>query len=268
VASSPRVRASSLGQSSLSGWGAGTSEPTDVPTRASHWLGLIDVCLLLLPVQSMEMIANMSDATERPALAAEGEPNLYPVFLKLAGRKVLLVGGGKVARTKLGALLAAKAIVTVVAPQILPEIVGRGVRCVRRPFRASDLAGAWYVVSAAPPHVNRHVERVARKRHLFVNAVDDARQASSYLGGVVRKGCVTLAISTQGRLPALAGLLREALAALIPDDIEQWLAVGQAARQKWDVDRVPHAQRRPLLLRALNELYGVTNDCAATLDLE
>lgn len=191
---------------------------------------------------------------------AHRDAELYPVFLKLAHRAVLLVGGGKVAREKLPALLAAGASVTVVAPEILPEIQAMGVRCVRRPFRALDLQSVWYVVSAAPPEVNRHVERIARQRRVFVNAVDDAKQASAYLGGVVRKGGITLAISTAGRLPALAGMLREALQSLIPDEVEQWVRSGQSARHEWNRDAVPHDQRRPLLLRVLNDLYGTKLD--------
>src|SRR5512145_1782045 len=132
--------------------------------------------------------------------SAQGSAQLYPVFLSLVGRKVVVVGGGTVAEAKLGALLAAGADITVVAPSIAVDIAKLGLRCVRRPFKAADLDGAWYVVAAATPNVNRHVERVARKRRVFVNTVDDAERASAYLGGVVRKGDLTLAISTRGRL--------------------------------------------------------------------
>jgi uroporphyrin-III C-methyltransferase / precorrin-2 dehydrogenase / sirohydrochlorin ferrochelatase len=211
---------------------------------------------VVLHAPPTEVAVDMSDTAQGCEQAADLAPDLYPVFLKLAGRKVLVVGGGHVARAKLCALLTARAAITVVAPRILPEIFRLGVRCIRREFRPSDLDGAWYVVSAAPAHVNRCVAQFARKQRLFVNAVDDAERASCYLGSVVRKGGVTLAISTQGRLPALAGLLREAFEVLIPDDIEQWLLVGQAARQKWKELRVPHEQRRPLLLHAINEIYA------------
>ena len=92
-------------------------------------------------------------------------------------------------------------------------------RIERRAFEPADLDGAWFVVAAAPPEVNR-AGRAARPsaRHVFVNAVDDPPNATAYLGGVVRKQGVTLAISTDGRAPALAGLLREGLEALLPDD--------------------------------------------------
>lgn len=183
-------------------------------------------------------------------------PDLYPVFLKLAERRVLVVGGGNVANSKISALVAAGAAVTVVAPQILPEVIAQKVHCIRRAFRSSDLDGVWYVVAAAPPEVNRRVEQSARKRRLFVNAVDDPSCASAYLGGVLRKGGVTLAVSTQGRVAALAGLLREAFEALLPDDIEQWVTRGEVARLEWKAKRVAHEERRPLLLRVLNDLYA------------
>jgi uroporphyrin-III C-methyltransferase/precorrin-2 dehydrogenase/sirohydrochlorin ferrochelatase len=66
---------------------------------------------------------------------------------------------------------------------------------------------------------------------------------------------VTIAISTDGEAPALAGLVREALEALLPDDLERWMAVSRQARQGWLADRVPMEERRPLLLQALVDLY-------------
>jgi uroporphyrin-III C-methyltransferase/precorrin-2 dehydrogenase/sirohydrochlorin ferrochelatase len=181
--------------------------------------------------------------------------SLFPVFLKLAGRRVLVVGGGPVASSKLAALMAAGAVVHVVAPEVVPEIAALGVAIARREFEPADLDDAWFVVAAATPAVNRQVADAAELRHLFVNAVDDLASASAYLGGVVRKGGVTLAISTDGRAPALAGLLREGLEAVLPDDLEQWHAIAQAIRQDWLRDGVPMEARRPLLLQAINRQY-------------
>lgn len=180
----------------------------------------------------------------------------YPVFLDLRSRPVLVVGGGKVAAAKIASLLEAGAEVTVVAPQVAPEI--RSVRIVERPFRPEDLEGQWFVVAAAPPEVNRAVALAAAERRVFVNAVDDLRSATAFLGGVVRKGGVTLAISTGGKSPALAGLLREALEAILPDEIAEWTRIGAEARRRWKAEGVPIAERRPLLLRALVRLYGGT----------
>jgi uroporphyrin-III C-methyltransferase/precorrin-2 dehydrogenase/sirohydrochlorin ferrochelatase len=180
---------------------------------------------------------------------------VYPTFLRLAGRKVVVVGGGPVAATKLDGLLAAGAQVTVVAPEIRPELDRPDVRLVRKAFEASDLDGAWWVVAAAPPAVNQAVLAAADARHLWVNAVDDPPNASAYLGGVVRRSDVTVAISTGGRAPALAGLLREAIDAWLPGDLDTWLEAADEARRGWKRDGVPMEQRRPMLLETLNRLY-------------
>jgi uroporphyrin-III C-methyltransferase / precorrin-2 dehydrogenase / sirohydrochlorin ferrochelatase len=180
---------------------------------------------------------------------------LYPVFLKLAGLSVVVVGGGTVAAGKLDGLLDAGARVTVVAPAIADAIRARGVTLVERGFTASDLDGARRVVAAATPEVNREVAAAAAERGLLVNAVDDVSSASAYLGAVVRRGPVVLSISTSGLAPALAGLVREALEALLPDELERWIDVARAARTDWKHDRTPIAERRPLLLRALDRVY-------------
>jgi uroporphyrin-III C-methyltransferase / precorrin-2 dehydrogenase / sirohydrochlorin ferrochelatase len=180
---------------------------------------------------------------------------VYPVFLKLRGRRVLLVGGGAVAVAKLEGLLAAGAVVTVVAPEINPALERRDVTLHRRPFEPGDLDGAWWVVAAAPPEVNRQVQAAAESRQLFVNAVDDPAHATAYLGSVVRRDAVTVAISTGGRAPALAALMREAMDAWLPQDMDRWLLAADKARRQWKESGVPMERRRPLLLETLNRLY-------------
>jgi siroheme synthase-like protein len=181
---------------------------------------------------------------------------LFPVFLKLRGRRVLLVGGGPVARGKLAGLLEAGARVTVVAPEVRPEIEAADVTVLPRAFTPADLDGAWLVVAAAPPEVNRAVAAAAEDRGVFVNAVDDPAPASAYTGGVFRRGGITIAVSTEGRAPALAGLLREALEAVIPDEVASWVEEAQRLRERQKADGVPMGRRRPLLLEALNRLYA------------
>ena len=180
---------------------------------------------------------------------------LYPVFLKLRGRRVLLVGGGAVAAAKLEGLLAAGALVTVVAPDITPAFERPGVTVHRRRFESGDLDGVWWVVAAAPPNVNREVQEAAESRRLFVNAVDDPAHATAYLGSIVRRADITVAISTGGRAPALAALLREALDAWLPHEIDTWMNAADDARRQWKADGVPMERRRPLLLETLNRLY-------------
>jgi uroporphyrin-III C-methyltransferase/precorrin-2 dehydrogenase/sirohydrochlorin ferrochelatase len=90
---------------------------------------------------------------------------------------------------------------------------------------------------------------------LFVNAVDDKESASAYLGSVLTRGGVTAAFSTEGAAPAIAGLLREAIDALLPEDLETWMAHAEALRVEWKKSGVPMVERRPLLLQALNKIY-------------
>ena len=180
---------------------------------------------------------------------------MYPVFLKLDGRPVLIVGGGSVAAAKLEGLLAEGAKVTVVAPDMRPEFERVGVTRRRRPFEPHDLDGMWWVVAAAPADVNEQVVAAAERRQLYVNAVDDPPHATAYLGGVVRRDGVTVAFSTSGRAPALAGLMREALDAWLPVDLAEWMAAADEMRKTWKRDGVPMDERRPQLLETLNRLY-------------
>ena len=194
---------------------------------------------------------------------------LFPAFLKLAGRRVVVVGGGPVATSKLRALLDAGAAVTVVAPEMTPAIDAAPVARIRRPFAPDDLEGAWLVVAAATPAVNRGVAAAAEARQLFVNAVDDPTNASLYLGGVVRRAGVTFAISTDGRAPALAGLLREGLDALLPDaDLERWMDEAARLRPRWRAEAFPLPSRRPALLDALVHLYAHPAARGAAADAE
>ncbi len=168
---------------------------------------------------------------------------------------MLVVGGGPVAAAKLAALQAAGAEVVVVSPEACAAVRAAGVPIVYRPFEPSDLDEAWFVVAAAPPDVNRQVSQAAERRQLFVNAVDDPPNATVYLGGVVRRAGVTIGISTDGAAPAIAGLLREAIDAMLPDDLDAWMQCAAAMRAGWRERGVPMEGRRPELLDALNALY-------------
>ena len=189
---------------------------------------------------------------------------LLPLFLTLTGRRVLLVGAGPVAAGKLDQLLAAGADVRVVAPEVDARIEravaaaeASRVDIARRAFEPADLDGAWLVVAAATPEVNREVRRAADERRIFVNAVDDPANATAFLSGVVRRQGVTIAVSTSGDAPALTALLREALDDVLPeaDDLREWMDEARRQRTIWRRDGVPMPDRRRLLLDALNRLH-------------
>lgn len=185
--------------------------------------------------------------------------SMFPLFLKLGGRAVLLVGGGSVAAAKARSLAEAGAHVTVVAPALASELselaAARGWAVHVRPFVPADIEGAWLAIAAAPAEVNREVAAAAEAARVFVVAVDDPASASAYGAGTLRRAGVTIAISTDGAAPALTGLLREGIEALLPDDLEAWFGEARRARADWRVERTPMAERRPRLLAALNALY-------------
>jgi uroporphyrin-III C-methyltransferase/precorrin-2 dehydrogenase/sirohydrochlorin ferrochelatase len=181
---------------------------------------------------------------------------LLPLFVKLAGRDVVVVGGGGMAAQRVRQLAEAGARVKVVAPEVREEAAALAAEVHRRPFRGGDLDGAWFAVAAATPAVNREVARAAEARRVLVNAVDDPEHATAYTGGVIRRGDATVAISTGGRAPALAGLLREAIDALLPAGLDGWIAAAEAERPGWKRRQVPLGSRRALLLEKLNALHA------------
>src|SRR5512143_1768252 len=123
---------------------------------------------------------------------------LLPLFVKLEGRDVLVVGGGAVASARVRQLAEAGARVTVVAPEVRDEVARAAATVRRRAFEPADLDGAWLAIAAATPEVNRAVAAAAEVRRILANAVDDPEAASVYTGGVVRRGDATVAISTGG----------------------------------------------------------------------
>jgi uroporphyrin-III C-methyltransferase / precorrin-2 dehydrogenase / sirohydrochlorin ferrochelatase len=180
---------------------------------------------------------------------------LLPLFVNLRGRRVLLVGGGPVAAAKLQQLLAVGAQVMVVAPDVVASIERTGVQLVRRGFVPDDLDQVWLAVAAATPEVNAEVASAAEARQVIVNAVDDPANATAYFGGVIRRRGLTIAISSEGAAPGLTALVREALEALLPVEVDAWVEAAARARESWRRRGVPIAARRPLLLETLNRLY-------------
>lgn len=141
----------------------------------------------------------------------------YPVNLLVAGRRCVVVGGGRIAARKIEALLDAGAHVHVVALELIPEVRdwrddGR-VSVDERAFEPGDLDGAWLATTAtSDPAVNRSVFEAGEARHLWVNAADDPDRCSFTLMSVVRRGDLVVTIGTGGRSPALAAWLKDRLA--------------------------------------------------------
>jgi uroporphyrin-III C-methyltransferase/precorrin-2 dehydrogenase/sirohydrochlorin ferrochelatase len=183
---------------------------------------------------------------------------LYPLFLNLAGKPVLVVGGGTVGGQKALSLLPTQARVTVVAPRVgsaVAEAAADGrLRWLARPFERADLDDAWLVIAATgDPAVNAEVARYAGAARLFVNAVDDPENATAYSAAVLERGPVTVAFSTGGKAPAMARLLRDLVAAVLPaeGEVHSWMERAESLRPYWRKVGVPMGARYGELLREL-----------------
>jgi len=158
-------------------------------------------------------------------------PSLFPAFLKLAGRRCLLVGGGPVAESKLEVLLRTGAQLTIISPKLTPglrEHVRRGeVLWKAREFKVSDIDGVFLVVAATGDgRANELVFCEADRRNTLCNAVDEPEHCHFYYPAVVQRGALQIAISTAGLSPSLAQRLRKELEVQFGPEYEnltEWL---------------------------------------------
>ncbi len=178
--------------------------------------------------------------------------SLFPAFLKLSGRRCLVVGAGPVAEEKIEGLLRARAKVNVVAPQATPKIRAwaraRKIRLTARGFQAADLKGVFVVVAAtSSPALHRAIFRQARRRGVLCNIVDDPAHCDFYYGSVVRRGALQIAISTGGQSPALAQRLRKRMEREFGLEYARWLEELGKARKRLLEKAMPPERRRKLL---------------------
>jgi len=162
--------------------------------------------------------------------------SLFPAFLKLENRPVLVVGGGAIATSKVPSLVNAGARVTIVAPKLscdLAELVrNRDLAWLPKPFEPSDLDGAFLVIAATNiRELNAAVFAEADKRNILCNAVDDIDHCHFYYGSIVQRGDLQIAISTNGKSPALAQRLGRELQEQFGPEYAAWLDWLGAARE-------------------------------------
>jgi len=161
---------------------------------------------------------------------------LFPAFLKLENRQVIIIGGGTLAESKLPALLEAGARIRLVSPRLNPNLAAQ-VRAHHldwwpKLYEPGDLAGAFLVIAATSiPEVNAAIFREAEARGVLCNAVDDIGNCHFYYGAVIQRGDLQIAISTNGKSPALAQRLRKELEEQFGPEYASWLEWLGAARQ-------------------------------------
>src|SRR5688500_11764493 len=189
--------------------------------------------------------------------------SLFPIFVKLEGRPVLLVGAGPVGENKVGGLLSSGAVVTVVAPEATPAIRKLAedgkIFWHQRAFDPRDLDGMTLAVAAVSRDVARLVYEEAKIRGVLVNSVDDPENCDFYYPAIVNRGDFQIAISTGGHSPALAQRIRIQLEQQFGSEYTQWIQqLGEARRDLFATDMDPDARKQKLheMARLRPEGYG------------
>jgi len=154
------------------------------------------------------------------------ENELYPIFLKVSELEVLIVGGGKVGFEKLSFLLKSSpnAKVTIVAESFIEELIDLvkkfDVETITKPYDSSFLKDKHIVIAATDNlEVNLQVHSDSKKRNILVNVADNPGYCDFYMGGIVTKGNIKIAISTNGKSPTMAKRLRQFFEDVLPENI-------------------------------------------------
>lgn len=163
--------------------------------------------------------------------------SLFPIFVKLEHRPVLVVGGGRVGEQKIRSLLATGARIHVVAPEAT-EAIQAWARCDEiifeaRAFLPSDLDGIFLVVAAtSSQELNERIFEEAQCRGVLCNVVDAPEHCDFYYPAVVQRGDLQIAISTAGQSPSLAGQIRQQLEGRFVPEYGKWVAeLGETRRR-------------------------------------
>lgn len=169
---------------------------------------------------------------------------LFPVFLKLEKLRLLIVGGGYVGMEKLGVVLQnspdgkIRLVATTISEEIRQCVAGRlNVELIERPYHATDIDDADIVIAAVNDvRVSSQVSADAKAKGKLVNAADKPELCDFYLGSIVQKGALKIAISTNGKSPTIAKRIKEVLNETLPDEIDALLNNMQQIRNKMSGD--------------------------------
>lgn len=207
--------------------------------------------------QTLTYTSSHSNETTSPAAKNE----LFPVFLKLEQLQVLLVGGGNVGLEKLSALLsnAPAARVTLVAPRILDgvrDLIQAHSHCSleERTFEEKDLDNKHLVILATDDKaLHQWIRTLVAERKLLINVADTPELCDFYLGSIVQKGQLKLAISTNGQSPTLAKRLKEVLQESIPDETNELIQNLNKVRNRMTGDFAEKVKELNKITRTLTE---------------
>lgn len=165
---------------------------------------------------------------------------LFPIFVKMDQIQTLLVGAGPVGLEKLQAIFRSSPLakVKIVAEQVIPEVIEfiadkKSVQLEQRSLLASDLEGKDLVMVASNnPDLNTQIRTLTRTQQILLNVADKPDLCDFYLGSIVQKGNLKIAISTNGKSPTMAKRLKEFINDLLPEEIDETLELMQEYRNQ------------------------------------
>lgn len=186
---------------------------------------------------------------------------LYPIFVKFENFDILIVGGGNVGLEKITSVLnnSPRARVTLVGERIIPEIKTfitdfEYVKLLEKPFEPSDLDGKQFAIIATDDkELNHSIKLLAASRRILANVADTPHLCDFYLGSIVQKGDLKIAISTNGKSPTIAKRLKETLNELLPNELDEILQNMRLIRDRLQGD----------FAYKVNTLNKLTRDLAA-----
>lgn len=180
----------------------------------------------------------------------------FPLFIELERQQILIVGGGRMALDKVRKLLPYGPVITVVAPEICPELAARpDLTLIRRAFDAQDISESYTLVIAATDDnaVNREAAALCRARHIPVNVVDTQEECSFIFPSLVHRGPLSIGISTGGASPAAAVRIKNEIDRALPDATEDILLWLRSLRSRMRERTQTEAQRKSLYQTLLTE---------------
>ena len=198
----------------------------------------------------------------------------YPIFLKLSGRRVVVIGGGSVAVRKAQALLAAGARLVVVAEKVNDVLTnlctGGNAELIRSRYSKDYLGKAVLAIAATNnPELNRQIYKDCQELEILCNIVDDPKLCDFFVPAVVKRGDLQIAVGTEGYCPAYAGHIRENLEKIFTQDHGEFLAQLEAIRRRIIRDVPDPTERKAVLGKLVDDEsfeYFAANGPAAWRD--
>jgi siroheme synthase-like protein len=214
----------------------------------------------------MTLLPKVKTVNPTPLEKGAGNP-LFPVFLKLGRLHTLLIGAGNVGLEKLTAIVSNSpdAKVTVIARDVLPEVHHlasqfKGIHIIQKSFIDTDLDTADVVIAATDDsQLNHYIRESAHDRKLLINVADKPELCDFYLGSIVQKGDLKIAISTNGKSPTIAKRLKEVLGEALPDELDITLQQMNALRNSLEGDFAYKVKKLNKVSAVLTEKKPVQN---------